>query len=381
MIPRRILTALLAAALTAGCQPPPVQMTPSQAAQMKNLTSDLVPRCIGRYLIDLPRSFVVNPVARAVIEGITIETEPMSRNEFEAYLVNREAQLRSAHMDGAPGTPFLKRVEANAHVEVGRIFNRAEHTGAPGFARTLELLAWKDGVRFSMTLNATDGTDLKVDPEMIGTVFEESERRTVEKYKGINEVPQKLAHLIGVFQRTSGRADHEIPTGPGVCIRHGFIQGPATDQEWIDLNYYLSTAEDVSFTFHYLSHIGPQSDTLLQRGGSIEPALKRVDGRTLRKGVRETNNLRPEEWLMERQVDPGVKDYHFTLELNSESGNALEPLLVIDFDSGSRIPHPERSLEEEATLKPIQKATLGEAESIALWDAVLPTLRRRPNAF
>jgi hypothetical protein len=54
---------------------------------------------------------------------------------------------------------------------------------------------------------------------------------------------------------------------------------------------------------------------------------------------------------------------------------------VVSLASGSRIPHGELSREEVAKLKRIEKATLGAAESVALWDAVIPSLRPRPGAF
>lgn len=338
-------------------------MTHAQAIQMKNLTSNLVPRCIGRYMIDLPRNFDVNPVARAQIEDVIVNVEPMERSKFDRRLRARAEALGKENIFGEE-TASLAETRPLPENE-GVVFNRSKSREVAS-DRTFELHAWRNGYAVHMELNAFDRDLDKLIPGWDTRQTNTSER---------------LAHLLRVYFRTSGRADHEIPTGPGVCIRHGFIRGQATDQEWIDLNYYLNTAEDVSFTFHYLSHIGPQSNTLLQRGSSIDPALANVNGRTLRKGQRETHGLRPEEWLMERQVDPGVKDYHFTLELNSKFGNAQAPLLVMTFDSGSRSPRPELSPEEAATLKPIHKATLGEAESIVLWDTVLPTLRPRPHAF
>ncbi|HWP20873.1 MAG TPA: T6SS immunity protein Tli4 family protein [Burkholderiaceae bacterium] len=330
---------------------------------MKNLTSDLVPRCVGRYLIDLPREFGVNPVARAQVEDVTVIVEPMERTKFDQRLRERTESLRMEKIFGEE-TASLADIHPLPDNQ-GSVFNRSKSRDVASH-RTLELHGWKNGYAVQMESNAFDrGLDKQV-PEW-------DTRQT--------NIAERLAHLLSLYSRTSGRADHEIPTGPGVCVRHGFIQGPATDQEWIELNYYLSTAEDVSFTFRYLSHIGPMSDTLLQRGGAIEPALAKVNGRTLRKGVRDAHPLKPEEWLMEREIDPGVKDYHFTLEINSKQGNAHAPLLVIDLDSGSRIPRTEGTLEEAAKVKPIAKATLGEAESIALWDAVIPTLRARPGAF
>lgn len=331
---------------------------------MKTLTSDLVPRCIGRYLVDLPRQFIVNPVARAQIEDVVVIIEPMERAKFDQRLRERAQILRKENVSGE-ATASLAETRLLPDGQ-GAVFNRSKSREVAG-DRTFELHGWKNGYAIHMELNAFDRGLDKQTPDW-------DTRQT--------NIAEKLAHLLNVFQRTSGRADHEIPTGPGVCIRYGFIQGAATDQEWIDLNYYLSTAEDVSFTFHYLSDIGPQSTTLLQREGAIQEGLSRINGRSLRKGQHEFNGLMVQEWLMDHgSSEGGAKMFHHTAELNSRAGNASEPLLVMDLDTGTRPPRPERSLEEVAKTEPIEKATLGEAESIALWDAVLPTLRRRPNGF
>jgi hypothetical protein len=49
--------------------------------------------------------------------------------------------------------------------------------------------------------------------------------------------------------------------------------------------------------------------------------------------------------------------------------------------SGIERPRPQRTLEEEATKSAIAKSSLNEAQSIALWDKVIATLRPRPGAF
>lgn len=375
---RRLFSVLLVAALSA-CQPKLTPMTEQQAQQMKQMTDQMTPRCVGRYLIDLPRDFVINPVARTVIEDVTIEIEPMEQKTFATRLLQRRAQLQQDKIFGKD-TPSLA-AEIALQDGNGVVFNRSETQESP-VLRTLELVAWHSGFHISMQLNATDGTSLVVDPKAIGTVFEQSERNRVEQYRSVNTVPQKLAHLLNVYSRTRGRADHEIPTTAGVCLPHGFVSGPATDEEWLDMHYHLASAEDVYFTFRSLSHIGSDGTTLLDRGSAIEKALSGNDGKTLRKGKGTSNGLSFEEWLGEQQSRHGSRFYDFTLELNGKEGNAQKPLFITEFSSGVRIPDPkERTLEEVAVLKPILTATLGEAESVALWDVVTRTLRARSGAF
>lgn len=132
-------------------------------------------------------------------------------------------------------------------------------------------MAWKDGYLLSATIRAKDST---------GTAYENEPWAKSSP----NDVPQKLAHLLDVYNRLQGRKDTEVPSGPGVCFPNGFLRGSATDHEQIDLHYHLKTVEDVYFGFHYLTDIGPEKDTLLERGKAIEKSVKQYNGHTLRKG-------------------------------------------------------------------------------------------------
>lgn len=366
---RRVLTLLLVTALSA-CQPKIALMTEQQAQQMKQMTDSMVPRCVGRYLIDLPRDFVINPVARAVIEKVALEIEPMTESEFQRRFEVRRNHLERVMLPGDDkNRPHLRRVIALPDGSPGAVFDRSEEeVSSSRLGRSLELMAWKAGYFFTATIQATD------------TTFPEDQGDSVAKQL-TTDIPEKLAHLLNLYGRTRGLADGEVPKEAGVCFRHGFVAGPATDQEWIDMNYHLASAEDVYFTFRFLSDIGPQGTTLPQRGAAIEAELADARGKTLRRGERRSNDLRFDEWLARRQSNADVTFYDFMLELNSKDGNAQKPLFIADMTSGLRHPHPQRSREESAVLSPISKATLGEAESVALWDAVTATLRIRPGAF
>ena len=378
---RQIYTVALAALALAACTSKVApDMTPEESKRIGELTARMSPRCVGRYLVDLPVAFVLNNQSRTVIEKVEIAVRPSTRVRFDAMLATREAELSRKHMDGKPLRPFLKRIEQTPGL-LGKVFNRAEQSGAAEFGRTLELLAWRDGFEVSLQLKATDGSDLELDPSVIGTAFEASSRRIFNKYKSVNDVPEKLAHLLDIYARLRGRNDDEIPKEQGVCFANGFLRGAPTDEERIDMYHHLDGVKDVYFTYHYFSHIGPEKTTLLQRGPAIEAGLSKVNGKTLRKGSREVNGLKFEEWLLRRESSAGAMLYDHTLELNSKEGNAAKPLFTLDLTSGVEHPGPQESLEEAATKKPIQKSTLSEAESIALWDKVTATLRPRPGAF
>jgi hypothetical protein len=343
-------------------------MTPEESKHIEQLTAHMTPRCVGRYLIDLPGTFVINSESHTEIEGITITVKPMQEELFKHVLAKREAELRTMHMDGEPKNPILKKIIALPKDARGKIFDRVDESSSLDVGRILELWGWKSGYLIRANINSTDASDPKYSSDAYW------------KSRG-SDTPQKLAQLLKVYERVRGRADMEIPKEPGVCFANGFVSGPPTDAEWIDMNHYMSGVEDVYFRFISMSHIGPEDDTLLQRGPAIDAMLKQVNGRTLRKGTHEANGLKSEEWLMMRESDPGVPDYHMTLEMNSKDGNAMKPLVTFDMSSGVRKPGPRPTPEEYAIQKPIAKATLDEAESIALWDKVSPTIRPRPGAF
>lgn len=361
--PCRLVAFMALAALALnGCKPTVAEMTPDEHRRMAPILAKLTPRCIGRYLIDLPKDFVLNPVSKTLIDGVTIEVRPMKKYQFDSALELRRLQIESEKFP----QPYLKDVRPVPAAQ-GAIFNRAEG-GSSASSRVWELFGWRDGFQLNLTIAARD--------EALAI------RRVPELKTNLEE---KLVHLLSVFERTRGREDDEVPTESGVCFANGFVRGPASDKEEIVLSYDMGGLpkgqEDGGFTIHSISDIGPEKTTLLQRGPAIEENLDRIGGATLRSGKRHSHGLDFEEWLLRRPNERKVMMYDFKAELNTGLGNAQAPLVILDFGSGMGIARPPESLDEAASRKPIDKAIFSEAESVALWDAVVPTLRKRPSAF
>jgi hypothetical protein len=55
----------------------------------------MIPRCFGRYLIDLPESFVLNTEGGQEIDGVTIDIKAQSETEFRQALEARKRVLES----------------------------------------------------------------------------------------------------------------------------------------------------------------------------------------------------------------------------------------------------------------------------------------------
>lgn len=360
---RHLVSLLFSAAALAACQPnKALTMTPDEIQRIDQLTARMTTRCVGRYLIDLPEAFVLNSQSRTVIEDVTLQVEPMRKFEFDHLLQARTARLKAETIFGEQ-TPSLTAIHELAD-RSGHVFNRSRSRESD-VLRSLELRAFGDGMAITMTV---DAREMRPGPRDPGDT-----RQT--------DTPQKLAHLLNVYERTRGRPDHEIPTEQGICFANGFVKGAPTDQEWIDMHHQWSDVQDVYFSYHFMSHIGPQNPSLLGRGREIEANLATVNGKTVRKGERSGHGLQFEEWLLYRDSRAKSRLYDYTLELNAAFGNADKPFLAVDFVSGVRPPRPSPTSEQAAVEKPIAQASLGEAPSTVLWDKVTSTLRPRPGAF
>jgi hypothetical protein len=365
----RALLLALSSILLVACQPKHEipAMTPEETQAIDTLTARLKPRCVGRYLIDLPIDFVLNPITTAKLEGVDITITPMERERFNHEFLAQRATLTATMLPGEDKhRPHLRKEIALPDGAAGGVFDRSETAvSSDRMGRMLELVAWRNGFRIVATIKATD------------TSFPEDADDSIAKQLK-TDVPEKLAHLLNVYERVRGRNDLEVPTEQGVCFANGFLRGEPTDEEQIDLYYHLYSAKDVYFAFHSLSDL-QQDDELLDRSKAIEEMLEEASGYTLRKGNVKGPIKSAQEWLMSKKSsESGLLYQHFTLEANAKIGSAMTPVLVLDMNAGIRIPGPALSLEQAAVQKPLSKTTFNEAQSVALWDKVTPTLRPRP---
>lgn len=360
---RHAVVLLLIAPTLVACQPRTPPMTPEEKTVIDTLTSHMTPRCIGRYLVDMPERIRLTSLQTSKVEDVTIEVLPMAEEFFKIGLAERQTKLAKTHMDGEPDVPFLKATYPLPNNAPGIIFNRAESSGGADFGRTLELIAFANDYLIKMEINATDGSDAKY--------------KSHPRIPGYgNDTQEKLAHLLNVFSRTRGRADNEIPTQSGLCIVHGFVSGAPSDAEEAGFIYALGSAPDVWFNFTSDSGLR-EEDTLLQRGSSIEAMLSASNGKTVRKGKAKGQGVAFEEWLMSGTTDAKIPGHQFSLEANATTGSATSPMLITNFHNGLRWQDEDRDNPPPA----LTRATFSEAQSVALWDAVTRTLRTRPGAF
>lgn len=361
---------LVLVALLAACQPKAILMTPEEAQRVETLTANMTTRCVGRYLIDLPQSFVLYSESSTEIEGIKVAVRPMNKGLFETALETKQFELRKTRFHGdEQQLPFVRSITALPLPWIGVVIDRAESVDTGRLSRVLEVLGWLDGYEIAASIEATDNT------------FPEDANDSIAKQLG-NDTPEKLAHLLKVYERISGRKDTEVPTEQGVCFANGFVKGPPTDEESVQLRHLMQGVEDVGFEFQSYSDLQQDTD-LLDRGQGIESNLEKMHGKTLRKGKASAQVAGAQEWLMSMKSSSGsgLIWHHMTLEANSKVVSAQTPVVIFDLDAGGSHRTQPKSNEEAATRAPLTKNTFSEAEAVAVWDKVSSTLRPRPGAF
>lgn len=331
-------------------------------------------RCVGRFAIDLPEEFVLNTIGAQEIDGVSLKVAATPLGNFNLRLAARRAELEKGTTRGETQQyPMLRRIIPLPGGAKGAVFDRAESAVKGGrLSRELELMGWRDGYIITGSLRATD------------TTFAEDANDKLVQNNLKTDVPAKLANLLNVFARTRGRIDQEIPEQQGVCILNGFVIGPPSPRENVLVHYHLSTADDVYFTFLSTSTHG-EDGTLLDRLKDIQPVLNANNGRVVRQGRRDINGMLAHEVGFAMLGDPddqGNREMfnQFLLEANTKLGNAQFPFLTIELENGQRKPDTEAKT-KALQGKPVHKATLSEAEASALWDVVIPTVRRFSTAF
>jgi hypothetical protein len=269
-----------------------ITLPPKAQQPVAALLSNTSTRCIGTYLIDLPIEFKVNEEGYFDYQSnpiITIATKQQYLPPFKQMIARREQELRNTKpVDPLDGN-YLKHVYPvhthNPDKMQGIIFERMESIGTAGVARILEGYRWQDEVTLKIQMKARNGLSKKYD----------ADRQSSPHLYG-NNVPQKLAELHKLFERIQTRDDLTIPTTPGFCFLHGFMQGE--DREWKDMGfiYWHNTINNFYFSIDYNDF--KEGNALLDKP---EGYVTQGRGHTIYKGTRESNGLLLEEWIAKGQ--------------------------------------------------------------------------------
>lgn len=339
--------------------------------------SPLSTRCIGRYLIDLPSA--LQPASGGqTIEGVTLNIKTATAAEFKKALDARTTALKAASTSRqGVRYPILRTMLPLSASSDGVMFDAAEPESVSGrVARLLEVITWRNGYLIRAELEATD------------TTFpEEKDNETLHAHVK-TDVTEKTRLLLDVVSRTSGRADHEIPTEQGACIINGFVKGAATSGEFIRAGYEFARVDH--FSLYILStSLSRGKNTILDRIEKTRPMIERANGKEFRKTKRNVDGMNGYEvaYTMPNDMDAELKNMmadQFIFELNSAEGSKRKPRLSIEGHNGVMLrdyPNNDDGAEPVASVTRRRGAALSTAAVERMWDKIIPTIRARPNAF
>ena len=285
-------------------------------------------RCLGNYLIDLPKQFKAtknNSFQYDYNQNIDISTSQQDFTAFKQMLDRREQELKNTKPIEKIDGNFLKAIYplsvSNSNEIQGVIFERMESEGIPDSARILEGYRWKDGVTFKIEITALNGSASR---------YDEDRKKYPEIYN--NNVPEKIALMRTLFERMRVRDDFTIPNESGFCFINGFMQGDDDRPKEIQFTYRYEDRDDFYFhiTFNNYAGIGSLFDI-------PDNFIIQGEGQKIYKGTREINNLHLEEVIVKNNdfLDSNDNElkkerYIFNLGINMEDPDNKKPSLEVE---------------------------------------------------
>ncbi|NDL64188.1 T6SS immunity protein Tli4 family protein [Acerihabitans arboris] len=330
-------------------------------AEEKNMIDFLFTKtkaqCVGRYIFEVPDSFINTRHDSAKINEMRITSKRISRPAFEQRIRLREQELAKGHTVRVIDQPFLKQVYRLKDNAI--IFDRNENESVPGFGRILEGHLFSNDVAFIMHSEITDYSDERFTKERDFFLRDEANPATA------NTKPQNLAEMHDLISRLSGREDDSIPVQPGTCIPDGFIaDGKGKGKEDSTLFFQQSGIIIYAKTNNYLK----RNESLLDWGRrDIEPVLNKLHSHTLHKGKVSLPDMDAEEWLIKgkQEVRGNIVDgYRFIFNANETIADYHHPLLSVQLHNASLV-----------------SDTYNTAQLVDIWERITRTFRLRPNAF
>jgi hypothetical protein len=300
--------------------------------------------CIGRHSLDLPTGFepligigaIFRPVGTnedGSSMDVSISAIGITQAKFAAIVQDRRAELAAAGSDTTNIFKEMKRLGENA--VLFRVLKIND-----SYMSELHLLTGENYM--SIATNSYDGH------------FAEAEARLV------------------TFAANVELAKAPTDPQPGFCLGPVVIKGQY-QEEYARLRFQDRKRPDVVFAVAVDTYARDESVTLLQRVSGPDSLLKKFDARNvvLREGELKVAGMRAQEWLSWIMLGENgdKKHFGFALETMRPNPSPAQPHIHINLDTGQY----DRDGNEQAN-------SLTDQEAVALWDAVVKTIRLRPVA-
>ncbi|MGV2865971.1 T6SS immunity protein Tli4 family protein [Achromobacter sp. AGC39] len=333
-----VFQALIAAGLAAslalsGCAAFP---TPSRSSTVNK--DGWITHCFGRYVIDLPANAVIRPSYRLWGDPLKWMTERASA--LGDVLAARERDLKAQPHQKSNGSLFLRRIAFGP-----------DAMGLSSWYADYSLEAYR--------------LEIYAVAQPAGRILR------LEHLVSPDREEMTFGYVRNWTSNLRSREALEIPTDPGFCIDGAFIAGSAFQVESFRIGVTFPNHPGAQFLFR--SSTGAEENRLLERmGGFLMGVAKLVAGMsTLRKGERNIGPIQAEEYATAGSQE-GQRLYSFTWESQGKDDSITEPNLA------AQLGVLERNRDNQGNPPP--PAFASDAEAVALWDAIVESIRLRPGA-
>jgi hypothetical protein len=318
--------------------------------QVENLTENMKPACVGRFLIDLPREMNFS-YSHTFMYGFWLSTITESNEAFLQRVSARETEI-NAQPNEAGKTNMEKVKTVSANGMSGKIFT---------FGRTtVEGLENRQTVYYvNVALEAYVHAD-----------------NTTFIFKTDAFDPSNTSILSAMLEKLRVVAPNEIPSAPGFCFGQGMLIDPVPVEwtEGVALFAGFREHPDLALVFRTRAGLGknPYDPGRLARNARADaemPLWQKPLLKKLRIGRRSINGIDGEE-VLERITELNfVNVFAFDWEVGGTKDNVFVPNMHLEMSTG----HPGR-----AGARPVPSFQ-GEAALIQLWDKISSSIRVRPT--
>lgn len=356
----RLAMAVLLSALASGCHPGP---NAKELKAIKDMTSAMKTQCVGRYLFDLPESFVWGDFPEVELYyGLDANFKPAniqivdmhsSPEKFASRVEMRASAIASSTNLDTNGSMLLEKRAINGAVLIRR-YKSSEIDGA----QTYELHKLLGSVHALILVNS----------------FPEDTRSA-------ENVIVKLSSQIHLME---GALDHQ---GPGFCLGPLLIDADSDHEVLVSAHAKDKRHPDVQFEI-YMSAITPDEGERLPEQVARESGVLYAKPKILRSQETTIGPMVADEMLMRFKEDD-IIEHSFAIWSRRGSPSMARPTINLSLTTGGDItsyPPPDLlkyGVSGDLPSGPSPKvvsSSLTDNEAIGLWEAVVKSVRLRPNS-
>lgn len=310
---------------------------------------------VGRYLIDIPKGVKVKYAQGYRGAGADVEVFPCTLFKAKQLVKERVEELQGTeHLEG--GTLLERYVESKTLPNTW-ILHRWNERTFKGDVLDIDAYHWKE---------ISGPTKPFTEDAYLFTFQSWSHPNDPDMNKAQSE-------LEDLFRRVRIRDNHKIPTEPGFCMENAFIPGdpPKGDHaESASINFSVPGHPDIFMRFAtcVVNSAVSGGETLLQRCKRVnsDPILKGLTIKVIRARSRLVGPLPGGQEYLEMNKEKGLWNMQFQWEFSGAGDSWEEPSLSLEMTSSRA----------EGSTAPL---SMKEEEALALWDAVVETIRLRPT--